>query len=188
MGIIGTIAAVVIGGFLTLAGSYLMHRLETTRSERQERHRLYVQIIGLRAAMYHRFGFHGDASISCVYYGALARSAAAEPRHTYCDQKRQYWEDKTNEAATKCLETHVRLMETIGGVQLHFDRTDELDSLTRPLFDMKFLKLEPVENAGDFDMKGWKESLECSLASYLDRKIAEPIDALSEYLRDRIGK
>ena len=182
-----TIVGVLIGGFLALSGSYLIHHLETTRSEKQERRRLYTQLMGLRSALHQHAGLQGDVAINYQYYEAMAGITTDESRHTYYDQKRQFWQDKTIEATTALVESHMRLMETIGGIHMHFDRTDELDSLSQRLFDVEFLKIETVENVTAVHLKALRKDWEHSLNSHLTNSITKPIDALARYLRDQLA-
>lgn len=187
MDMILPVAVGVLTLIATLSGIYLAHHLQAKRSEKQERRRLYMQLMGLRAALYQHAGLHGDATINSRYNAALARGFADQPRNTYYDQRRQFWEDKTIEATRALVESHMRLMETIGGIHMHFDRTDKLDSLTHRLFHIEFLTIEPVENVGADHMKALRVQWKSELNSYLTKGITQPVDALALYLRDQLA-
>ena len=181
-----TLLGVLLGGALTVGGSYLTAKVQVGNQVDLQQHQnardVYSRLMGRRFVTKQLYVSRYEALIFSDYHEARWKLAGS-PKESVDLQEAQRWMHRSEDLVFEIVKSNQALFEDLGTVRATFPNTTQLQQLVDPLWQLKALKTNAPPK--DLDSEGlvkWRDEAVRQLQALVDSEYGKPIDDLLSYL------
>ena len=185
---------ILLGGLLTLIGSYFALRWQFKRTAELQRkdskEKTYVRLQGLRIAIRQTIVSRYEALIYSDYHEYKWKNYGGNAIDL---EEAKRWMQKSEKLLEEATNLIREIFECIANIHISYKTTDEISKMADRLYNYKTLGIKSplkgeVTIANIADLENWKTSSVSQLDGLVTKEYAEPIERLLKELRKQLGR
>ena len=183
-------AVIALGG--VFVGAMLSARLSFRNQFRiatlQARQQAYAALMGKRFLITQLYVSRFEAHAYSDYHERLW-NLVGSPKESLDLEEAQRWMRKSEELVSELAKANQSLFESVGVVRATFAPTSELENLSERVYHFRTPVVKaPPAGTGRVALDQWKQNVIPELQALVQHEYAEPIEALTKYLRLHIAE
>lgn len=181
-----TLVGVVLGGLLTVVGSYFSAMFQVDNQiaiqKLQNAREAYSRLMGRKFVTKQLYVSRYEALIFSDYHEARWKLTGS-PRDSLDLQEAQRWMHRSEDLVFEITKSNQALFEDLGIVRATFDDTPQLRELVDRLWQHKVITSPGLPNEADIEtLEHWKEETVRKLQAVVDSDYGRPFYDLLSYL------
>jgi hypothetical protein len=189
-----TIFAGILGGLLSLVGSYFALRWQYKRTisfqRKSTQEKTYVKLFGLRISLRQAFVSRYEALIFSDYHEYKWKYYGA---NNLDREEAQRWMQKSENYVEKITDLLRDIFECIADIHISYKTTTEIIDLTERIYNYKTPAIKSpikgeVEVRTPADLERWKETAVSQIQNLVEREYAELLHSLLNELRKQLSR
>ncbi len=184
-----TLVGVVVGGLLTIVGSYVNSHFQfanqVSLQDSQKARDVYSRLMGRRFVTIQLYVSRYEALLYSDYHEARLKTAGT-PIGSLDLQEAQRWMRRSEDVVSEIIKSNQALFEDLGTVRTVFADTPQLRAVVDPLWKMPALKRAlPPDRTDAAALEKWKEETLVTIQTIVESEYGRRFDDLLSYLEQQ---